>query len=148
VAFDITDKLTATGGIRFFKSDNSLEGLLRLRHGLWRHTGERACFRTGPRSGSPCTNLDKRVKETGNAEGHRHLQVRQPDKLVYVTYSEGFRPGGINRRGTLPPYQADYLKNYEFGWKTSWAENRIRWNGAVFMETGRTSSSRSWGPTA
>ncbi|HQR90767.1 MAG TPA: TonB-dependent receptor, partial [Caulobacter sp.] len=24
--------------------------------------------------------------------------------------------------------------NYEFGWKTSWMENRFRWNGAVFME--------------
>ncbi len=38
---------------------------------------------------------------------------------MYATYSKGFRPGGINRVGDLPPYGADFLKNYEIGWKTS-----------------------------
>ena len=54
--------------------------------------------------------------------------------MIYATYSEGFRPGGINRRGTLPPYQADFLDNYELGWKTDWFDHRLRWNGAVFEE--------------
>ena len=31
MSYDVTDKLTATGGLRVFKSENSLEGLLRLR---------------------------------------------------------------------------------------------------------------------
>ena len=26
------------------------------------------------------------------------------------------------------------MTNYELGWKTSWAENRVRFNGAVFYE--------------
>ena len=30
----------------------------------------------------------------------------------------------MNRRGTFPPYDSDFLKNYEIGWKTSWADNR------------------------
>ncbi|MGA1730340.1 MAG: TonB-dependent receptor domain-containing protein, partial [Steroidobacteraceae bacterium] len=34
----------------------------------------------------------------------------------------------------LPPYGADYLKNYELGWKTSWADDSLRFNGAVFIE--------------
>ena len=33
---------------------------------------------------------------------------------------EGFRPGGINRRGTSPPYQKDTLTNYEIGFHTQW----------------------------
>jgi iron complex outermembrane receptor protein len=42
-------------------------------------------------------------------------------KLMYATYSEGFRPGGVNRNdGT--PYDPDYLNNYEIGWKTMWAD--------------------------
>jgi iron complex outermembrane receptor protein len=132
--FDITDKLTAmTGGIRFFKADNSLEGFFGYGTG-YGSNGERACFRTGEVAGAPCTNLDKRVKETGNSPKVTLTYKFDSDKLVYVTYSKGFRPGGINRRGTLPPYQADYLKNYEFGWKTTWLDNRFRWNGAVFME--------------
>ena len=56
------------------------------------------------------------------------------EAMVYATYSEGFRPGGINRRGTLPPYEADWLTNYELGWKTTWFDNRLRFNGAVFIQ--------------
>ena len=56
------------------------------------------------------------------------------EAMVYATYSEGFRPGGINRRGTLPPYEADWLTNYELGWKTTWFDNRLRFNGAVFSQ--------------
>ncbi|WP_421736767.1 TonB-dependent receptor [Caulobacter sp.] len=133
VSFDITPKLTVMGGIRFFKSDNSLEGFYGYGKG-YGSTGEKACFRTGGVNGAPCTNLDKRVKETGNVPKVTVTYKFDDDKLAYVTYSEGFRPGGINRRSTLPPYQADYLKNYEFGWKTSWLENRVRWNGAAYME--------------
>ena len=133
VTFDITPKLTVMGGVRFFKSDNSLEGFYGYGKG-YGSTGEKACFRTGGVNGAPCTNLDKRVKETGNVPKVTVTYKFDDDKLAYVTYSEGFRPGGINRRSTLPPYQADYLKNYEFGWKTSWLENRVRWNGAAYME--------------
>lgn len=133
-AFDITDKLTVTGGIRFFKSDNSLKGFYGYGLGYSSGTGEGACFKPAEIEGSPCTNLDKRVKENGNTKKINLTYKVDPDKLVYVTYSEGFRPGGINRRGTLPPYHSDVLKNYEFGWKTTWADNRFRWNGAVFLE--------------
>ena len=133
-AFDITDKLTVTAGIRFFKADNSLKGFYGYGLGYSSGTGEGACF-TGPEiEGSPCTNLDKRTKEKGNTPKVNLTYKVDEDKLVYVTYSEGFRPGGINRRGTLPPYKSDYLKNYEFGWKTTWADNRFRWNGAIFLE--------------
>lgn len=133
-AFDITDKLTLTAGIRFFKADNSLKGFYGYGLGYSSGTGEGACFRGPEIAGSPCTNLDKRTKENGNTPKVNLTYKVDDDKLVYVTYSEGFRPGGINRRGTLPPYSSDYLKNYEFGWKTTWADNRFRWNGAVFLE--------------
>ncbi len=126
--FDITPKLTAMAGVRFFKADNSLEGYFGY------GSAAANCFRTGGVNGAPCTNLDKRVKETGNSPKVTVTYKFDADKLAYVTYSKGFRPGGINRRGTLPPFQADYLKNYEFGWKTSWLENRVRWNGAAFIE--------------
>src|SRR3712207_282493 len=43
------------------------------------------------------------------------------DILLYGTWSKGFRPGGINRRGTFPPYKADFLTNYELGAKISFA---------------------------
>ena len=82
------------------------------------------------------------------------------DALLYYTWSQGFRPGGFNRGidnnlasplstagapwqnlavkngGWTPPfsYQPDYLTNNEVGWKTTWLEGRLQWNGAVFQE--------------
>ena len=34
----------------------------------------------------------------------------------------------------LPPYSSDFLTNYEFGWKTTTEDNRLRFNGAIFWE--------------
>lgn len=50
-----------------------------------------------------------------------------------MRWSRGYRPGGINRRGTIPPYQADFLTNYEIGWKTTLAPG-FRFNGAVYRQ--------------
>jgi outer membrane receptor protein involved in Fe transport len=79
-------------------------------------------------------NLDKRVKESDSI-GRFNLSWKiDDDKMVYATWSEGYRPGGINRRGTIPPYTSDFLTNYEAGWKTAWLDNRVIFNGAVFRE--------------
>ena len=56
------------------------------------------------------------------------------DSLVYLTYSEGFRAGGVNRavEAPLPKYDPDYVDNYEAGWKTMWLDGRLRFNGAIY----------------
>jgi outer membrane receptor protein involved in Fe transport len=33
-----------------------------------------------------------------------------------------------------PPYKPDYLTNYELGWKTSWLDNALNFNGALYLE--------------
>ena len=58
--------------------------------------------------------------------------------MVYFTASEGYRPGGLNRDPGLAAFGAaeyipDVLTNYEIGWKTTLADGRVRFNGAVFM---------------
>ena len=134
VSFDITDRLTLTGGARYFRARNGLKGFFGFGDGYSGSTGVAACFSPEQFMGAPCTNLDKSVRETGSL-GRVNLTWEIDDtKLVYATWSEGFRPGGINRRGTLPPYRSDFLTNYELGWKTSWANNRLVFNGAVFRE--------------
>ena len=49
------------------------------------------------------------------------------DIMYYVTWSEGFRPGLLNRPGgallqtghiRFPYNESDEVTNYEFGWKT------------------------------
>ena len=134
LSYDISDHLSVTGGIRFFQAHNTLVGFAGYAAGYASSQGEAKCFAAPTVSGAPCTSVDKGVKEHGNSPKVTATYKFDSDKLVYLTYSKGFRPGGVNRRSTLPPYGADYLKNYEFGWKTSWFENRFRWNGAAFME--------------
>ncbi len=132
--FDVTDQLSVTGGIRFFKSHNSLEGFFGFGTGYSSGTGVAACFGPAIVEGGPCTNVDKSVKETGETYRLNAQYKIDDDKMVYATYSTGFRPGGINRRGTLPPYKSDFLKNLEAGWKTTWLDGMLRWNGAVYAE--------------
>jgi iron complex outermembrane recepter protein len=137
VSYDIAPQLTATGGIRFFKAENSLAGFYGLSQGVddlsGSTTGEASCFAPGI-NGAPCTNLDKQAKDDGYTP-KLNLTYRFDDyRMAYVTWARGFRPGGVNRRGTTPPYKSDLLTSYEIGWKTSWADNRLRFNGALFLE--------------
>ncbi len=134
VTFDIGDKLTATAGIRFFEADNSLKGFFGFGAGFSSGTGEAACFDQTDFRQAPCINLDKNTKEDGDTKRLNLSWHATDDVMLYATWSEGFRPGGINRRGTLEPYQADFLTNYEVGFKTSWAGNRVRFNGAIFQD--------------
>ncbi len=64
------------------------------------------------------------------------------NSLFYFTYSEGYRPGGFNRRGgpgSVNPnvfvpfdYVSDTVENLEFGWKVTALDNRFRWNGTAY----------------
>jgi iron complex outermembrane receptor protein len=57
------------------------------------------------------------------------------DKMVYFTWSEGFRAGGVNRARVpdIPKYGPDFVTNYEFGWKMLLNDGRLRFNGAVYV---------------
>lgn len=130
--FDITSKLSITGGMRVFKADNALVGFFGFSSGFSSHTGESQCFAPNMVGNGPCTNLDKSVSETGETHKVNLTYKFDDSRMVYFTYSTGFRPGGVNRRSTIPPYLPDYLINYEVGWKTSWLDGRLRFNGALY----------------
>jgi iron complex outermembrane recepter protein len=56
-----------------------------------------------------------------------------PTRLVYATYSTGFRSGGFNAPTvTIPEFKAETLTNYEVGFKTQWFDKRLVVNGDVF----------------
>jgi iron complex outermembrane recepter protein len=65
------------------------------------------------------------------------------NQLWYATWSEGYRPGLLNRPGgayqaandyTVPfDVQSDDVTNMEIGWKLDMLDGNLRFNGSVFM---------------
>jgi outer membrane receptor protein involved in Fe transport len=96
----------------------------------------------GAVDGTPCTNLGVwngtgvdpvRVKDDGFTWRFNLSWKATSDLMVYTTASKGFRPGGVNRRADVAPYDADFLVNYEIGWKSTLAQG-LRFNGAVYQQ--------------
>ena len=111
----------------------------------------------GKLDGTPCTNLGDFVNGTvvpkrkkGSGFTHRlNLTYRPHDGLMfYGTWSRGYRPGGINRRATIRAYDADYLTNFELGWKVAFADNHIRWNGAIYQQNWKAFQFAFLGPNS
>jgi iron complex outermembrane receptor protein len=133
----IPDHLTGSAGIRHFTYDNSLQGFYGFNSTYSSHEGIATCFTPFvPFHGAPCSDLDRGTSGSGNSPKLNLTYKIDAQRMIYATYSKGFRPGGVNRNGggTIAPYQPDYLKNYEVGWKTMWFDNRLRFNGAFFVE--------------
>ena len=153
VTYDLTEKLSATGGLRYFEFNNDLKGFFGfgLTNDITSSTGEKSCVPGtsapgGGINGGPCINLDKSIDDK-DATYKLNLTYRfDQERLVYATYATGYRPGGVNRRTTcgptaapdcvdqFPPYEADFLDSFEIGWKTTLADGRIRFNGAAFWQ--------------
>jgi outer membrane receptor protein involved in Fe transport len=141
LSYDITPKLTGTIGARYFESRNSLQGFFGVGFGnpqafLHDGYGAQLCVNSNPFHGAPCEKLPAGTtsKDSGNTPKF-NLTYRFDDQhLLYATWSKGFRPGGANRYDANAPYKPDYLTNIELGWKTSYLDNHVRFNGAVFSE--------------
>jgi iron complex outermembrane receptor protein len=122
VTWDITSHWSVNGGLRYFTYDNTLQGFYGFSLKNVFTSGEKLCAGRPPTTPfAPCTDLDNRVTGSGNVPRANVTYKFDNDKMVYATFSKGFRPGGVNRTAAagIGPYQADFLKNYEIGWKTS-----------------------------
>ena len=94
-------------------------------------------------AGGPCTNLanlsggqliPKRTQGQGVTYKFNLTWKPSDQLMLYATWSRGFRPGGINRRGDVRDYAPDYLTNYEVGWKSTLMGGMFRFNGAVYQQ--------------
>ncbi|MCH8335813.1 MAG: TonB-dependent receptor [Proteobacteria bacterium] len=133
VSFDFTDQLTGLVGARFFDTDDELTGFVGSTFSCFDPaTGNRLGAATA--SGACGAGLT-----TDDSDSTFKVSVTyqfNDNFMGYVTYSEGFRPSGINREDSpiIPQiYKPDTIKNYELGWKATLAEGRLRFNGAVYF---------------
>ena len=124
ISYDVTPQLTLTGGGRLYKFRNSLVGFFGFASsaddlpGGYSGNPDYDCDLFGPPTvGGPCNNVDKVKKGSGFLHRLNGTYKLGEDSLVYATWSRGYRPGGVNRRGSRPPYDADFITNYELGAK-------------------------------
>jgi outer membrane receptor protein involved in Fe transport len=127
INFDVTDKLNIEAGAVHFKSEQSYDTTL---------------FGFAYAASLPSYYSNTDTKWNGRAG----VSYKVTDHaMVYADWAQGFRPGGSNygdppscytqpngQPGTPYTYTPDTLNNYEIGWKTTWAENRLLWNGAAY----------------
>ena len=121
LSFDLTENFTITAGARWFDYDRKFVQIQEQPEGLRTLDGNQA------------------TSEDGTVVKLNMTYHFDEDRLVYATYSEGFRVGGSNPlkpASVLPrDYSSDELKNYEVGLKSEWRDNTVRFNlAAYFMQ--------------
>ncbi len=132
-SYEIVPSLTLTAGLRGFIYTNTLGGF----SGYPFYVPPTSTCTFPIATIDSCNFLNKRSHGSGETHKLNLTWQIDNDHMVYATYSTGFRPGGTNRdkgalQGTI--YSPDKLNNLEFGWKTSWLDHLVRWNGAVYYE--------------
>jgi outer membrane receptor protein involved in Fe transport len=143
VNFDITDELELTVGARYFEPSVTVKGFTGYGMGIntagWGSAGERRCNlpqfngQTDYKN-KPCLNVDKGIHESESIYRVNIAWRPFDNGMLYATWSEGYRPGGINRAPAAGEFSSDFLTNYEIGWKSEFLDNRLQFNGAVFHE--------------
>jgi iron complex outermembrane recepter protein len=159
-SFDIVpDKLTFTGGLRYYDEKASINGSSATSFGGARGvynaaTGTYSAAATPPTRYGISVNMNQLYADSSPAKYNgvlykANLTYRIGDgSLVYATYSDGFRPGGFNRKpcsvgsATCPTnadfvrlgtYVPDKVQNYEIGGKFSLMDRRLQVNFAAYQ---------------
>lgn len=141
-SFDITDNFSITAGGRWF--DNDIDR--RLTQATL--VGALADYRTLP--GKPnCSGQtgDHCYQDSLSTSGESGFVPKvtltyhfDDNKMVYGTYSEGFRRGGANAakprsifgRAPFNEFDSDLVQNFEVGLKTTLAQGRVQFNVTAY----------------
>ncbi len=159
-SFDIIpEKLIATGGLRYYNEKASINGSSAGSFGGSRGvynpvTGTYSPSATPPTTYNVSANLNvlyadaSPAKYTGVLYKGNLTYKFGEGSLVYATYSDGFRPGGFNRRPCRVPsaicptnadfvrlgtYVPDKVKNYEIGAKLALFDRTLQLNLAAYQ---------------
>ena len=120
VTYSPNDDWSFTAGLRWFD-----------------HTRTRDYFTQQP-NGTFSSNLGTAKNSTSDFTKKLSIQYNINEQaMVYALYSDGFRAGGRNvvRPGTVLPadYDADFLDNYELGFKSRFAGGKYTFNLTAFQ---------------
>jgi iron complex outermembrane receptor protein len=135
VTFDITDRLSVTGGARYYDLESSLRGSSSFANPC---DLSLPCdsSQDDPENGRNYDEIlaaDLPLKESDTILKGTVSYRPFDDTMFFFTYSEGFRPGGFNRTAGVPTtYLADEATNYELGWKSTLLDGSLRFNASLY----------------
>ncbi len=134
VTFNVTDSLALTIGARYYDIETSLVGSSNFATWCEFRPCTAADDGDGGRSYDVIFADDLPLKEDDTIIKGSVSYRPNDDLLFFATYSEGFRPGGFNRNEDVPlTYVSDEVTNIEFGWKTTLANDSLRFNGSIYQ---------------
>lgn len=121
--YDLTDRLSITGGVRYFDYERHATNVVTVVDAL-----------VGIVASAP---IDGRTKENGFLY-KANVSYKFADHVMgYATASNGERPGGVNQVLGLPAdlqsFASDSLWNYEAGLKSELFDRRLVFNVDVFQ---------------
>jgi iron complex outermembrane receptor protein len=120
--WDITHKLSITGGVRYFKYDKNTTTTVLVPSYISQSVRQAPLTTGGNEHGTL-------IKASVNYKFTR-------DVMFYFSASQGYRPGGVNQTLGLPSYAAIYgsdsVWNYEAGVKTAWFNRKLVVNVDAF----------------
>ena len=122
LSFDLTDQWSLEAGVQHF-------------HSNFAGSSEWAGYFWDPKVPSRYTGASKKWNTKAGVDFKASNTL-----LLYASFSQGFRDGGINSalggtcyaKGAPLYYQPDTLNNFEIGWKSTNLKGRLTWNGAIY----------------
>ena len=144
--YDFNDDFSITVGARYYDIEVDFEGSANSSFFNFGQTVDAQAFGTNISAQFAPNNTvgapDKAVADGFIFKMTAHWKPTD-DQLYYVTLSEGFRPGLLNRPGGAQnpggtftvPYvlDTDDVTNFELGIKSDYLDGRLRFNGALFF---------------
>ncbi len=148
--YDFTDKFSVTVGLRYTDEEKefvaqSVVGLDEANPELGGNgllTGTSDCLDNPiplPGNGACVLPNTPAQSDTSETQPYFNFSYRwSEDLMTYASYAEGFKAGAFTQR-VFPPALAtptagpEFVEVYELGFKSTWFDNRMRLNGAVFF---------------
>jgi outer membrane receptor protein involved in Fe transport len=132
VSFDFTEKLSMAYSARYFDFDSSLVGFSGTFWWPSPQFGERG------EAGGPNPNTNLSTNDSDIVSKFNVTYLINDDVMVFASWSEGYRPGGLNRVYNTEiggVYQPDFLTSIEIGVKMTLLDGRMRFNAALFTQS-------------
>ena len=132
--YDITERLHLTAGLRYTEDTKDFI----VDPGI--QTARPVLAPPGPASGVVLIDPGTTTLKADDATPMVNLSYEWSDDFMgYVTYSEGFKSGGVQQRNagrfgpSAPTYDPEFVESFEVGFKYSNPEGNFILNGAAFF---------------